>query len=168
MNGTAFRSSRQVPAVFGALAVSALVYLFVITVNNYNQFANPESVHPNSSLLESSISLFVFNLLFFSVVGLCVCLTGHRAMKVLRNSGLGYLGRISYGLYLYHNLILALAQKVTGTRELSLPIVLLCLTATLAAAALSWAYRGAPDPGAQESICVSSRQAAARRHARSA
>src|SRR5260370_1818033 len=110
-----------------------------MSIKNYPIFANSVSTHDGIPALESSLSLFGFNLFFFSVVGLCVCLTGCGALRPLRNRALGYLGRISYGLYLYHNLILALAQKATGSLELSLPTTLIALAATLAIASLSWA-----------------------------
>jgi peptidoglycan/LPS O-acetylase OafA/YrhL len=136
----ALRSSKRLRLAFGAIGIGSLFYLLNITIKNYSGFDETMFSASNRSPREGSFSLFGFNLLFFSIVGLCVCLSGQGAMRLLRIGALSYLGRISYGLYLYHNLILALAQKATGSRELSLPTALIALAATLAVAALSWTF----------------------------
>jgi peptidoglycan/LPS O-acetylase OafA/YrhL len=49
-----------------------------------------------------AITLLAFNLLFTSIVGLIVIHAGCHGLKWLRNPALLYIGKISYGLYLYH------------------------------------------------------------------
>ena len=46
------------------------------------------------------------NLAAFALVAGVVLHAGHPALRILRGRALGYLGQISYGLYLYHMIIL--------------------------------------------------------------
>ena len=55
--------------------------------------------------LGPSLTILGFNLVYFGVIGLVLCFTGHPALWVLRDPRLGYLGTVSYGLYLYHPLV---------------------------------------------------------------
>jgi peptidoglycan/LPS O-acetylase OafA/YrhL len=140
-NGNAMpRCSKRLPIAIGVIGVGSLTYLTLVTLSNYHRFVASTRTDARLSPLDSSFSLVGFNLLFFSAVGLCVSLTGHGALKFLRNRALGYLGRISYGLYLYHNLILGLAQRATGSLELSPASVLVALAITLVVASLSWTF----------------------------
>jgi peptidoglycan/LPS O-acetylase OafA/YrhL len=130
----------EIRVLFGVLGIGSVGYIINSTISHYRYYLDQASLGSVTSPFESSISLFVFNLFFFSVVGFCVCVTGHRGLNILRSRVLVYLGQISYGLYLYHNLIFGLVQRATGARELPLPAVLLALAATLGAAVLSWKY----------------------------
>lgn len=46
-------------------------------------------------------------ILFFGLSGLVLCLQGHKALAILRDKRLCYLGTVSYGIYLYHPLVFA-------------------------------------------------------------
>ena len=74
------------------------------------------------------------------MVGLCVLSTGHRALSVLRHRRLIALGQISYGVYLYHNLLFALAQKFGGREHPPGWLMVAMAGLTLAIAALSWRF----------------------------
>jgi peptidoglycan/LPS O-acetylase OafA/YrhL len=144
----------------GLLSIGSLGYLTYVTVGR------PDGMQADvvtSFQFQRSFDLLACNLFFVTLVGLCVCLSGHRALRLLRNRGLGYLGQISYGLYLYHGLVLGLIQRAVDPAARSTPLVLGALAGTLLLAALSWQfverpilalkerfdYRGKPEAGAQ-------------------
>lgn len=82
------------------------------------------------------LAIFLVNLLYFAVIGLVVCQRGHPLLAPLRVRALGHLGRISYGIFLYHILIFqTVTQRVSAptlTRDLGIVVL------TLIAAAVSW------------------------------
>ncbi len=88
------------------------------------------------------LQLFCVNLLAFSAVGLTRCFADRRALAPLRAPGLTYLGKISYGMYLYHSIVFLIYLKVVGKLGLSRRPFLLddlvCLGLVIALAALSW------------------------------
>jgi peptidoglycan/LPS O-acetylase OafA/YrhL len=69
---------------------------------------------------------------FFSVMVILVCIYGVRGKmkKILEFPAFLYLGKISYGLYLYHNLVptldILLIRKLTFLNELSRTSMILC------------------------------------------
>ncbi len=90
-----------------------------------------------------ALSIFLINLCWFGVVGLVVLGAGKPGLAGLRGRRLGYLGRISYGLYLYHLPILGLSGDYARALGLSGqpfwregPTLALCFLL----AALSWHY----------------------------
>ena len=59
------------------------------------------------TLAVSSIFFLFCNLAFFGAIGLIACHAGSRPLAVLRNRWLCYLGTISYGIYIYHGMVIA-------------------------------------------------------------
>ncbi len=82
------------------------------------------------------------NLVYFAVVALAVLNTGHPLMSVLRDRRLVYLGQISYGLYLYHNIIFILWEDYAARHGLGTSVVhdLAKVTVSLGVAALSYRF----------------------------
>ena len=74
------------------------------------------------------LSILATNVIYFSIVGLVVLNTGHHVLAPLRWRPLRYIGQVSYGLYLYHFLVIESLHKYFGPRS---------LTTDLAAAVLS-------------------------------
>ena len=65
----------------------------------------PFSLHLDFETMMSlgpSLTILGFNLVYFGLIGLVLCFTGHPALRILRDPRLGYLGTVSYGLYIYH------------------------------------------------------------------
>jgi peptidoglycan/LPS O-acetylase OafA/YrhL len=111
--------------------------------------------------LRVGFELFVLNLLFTALVALCVLGTGRPWLRPLRDRSLLYLGTISYGLYLFHNVVFALAQKATGWSDLPAWVVVICVTATLGTAASSWKLLEAPCLALKERFPYRDRPSAA-------
>jgi peptidoglycan/LPS O-acetylase OafA/YrhL len=86
-----------------------------------------------------SIRPLCLNLVFFALVGLTVLGAGDWRMGLLRDRRLVYLGQISYGLYLYHHIVLILWDDFAAARGLGNHIGydLVKIGVSLAIAALS-------------------------------
>ena len=83
----------------------------------------------------------VANLFFAGAVGLVVAAAGRPWLAPLRDRRLAYLGRISYGLYLYHLMVIVFGTELARRAGLPPrgPLTDLALVgATLALAAASW------------------------------
>ena len=87
-----------------------------------------------------SLALLACNLGFAGLVGVCVCVSGSRSLAILRGRRLCGLGTISYGLYLYHNILLGLVHKRFGRPNLSVGLTFAALAATLLLAMVSWRF----------------------------
>ncbi len=89
----------------------------------------------------SNAGISLISLAYFGLIGLVVILAGSRSLRWLRNPALCYLGRISYGLYLYHLLIFewvdALFKFRMGYAD-SWRLDALKVGTSVAVAALSW------------------------------
>ena len=89
------------------------------------------------------LTVFMAGLLFFSVVGLVVDQSGSRLLAPLRMRWLRFLGRISYGLYLFHMFALVFVGEFVA-RAFHLRNLLLmrlaAFAATLALATASWRW----------------------------
>ncbi len=88
-------------------------------------------------------TVLVVNLFGFGLVGLVVCLQGHPALRPLRRRWLVKTGQLSYGLYMYHYVILLLSDDFAQRFGLGgRPFWRQALTAVAiyALAALSWRY----------------------------
>ncbi|CAN5655895.1 hypothetical protein BH23PLA1_BH23PLA1_03740 [soil metagenome] len=70
------------------------------------------SYHSTAESIWPSITIFGSSLLYFGLLGLVVCASGHPALAVLRHPRLVALGMISYGLYLYHPLTLVAVNRL--------------------------------------------------------
>src|SRR5262249_27226545 len=89
-----------------------------------------------------SVNTLRLAILYFGVVGLLLCYTGHSLLKPLRDRRLCYLGQISYGLYLYHPLVFTAGTLLHVSWGLngSWWLDALKLAALIGVAALSWTY----------------------------
>ena len=93
-------------------------------------------------------ALLAANMVFFSVIGLVVLNTGCRGLLPLRDKRLRYVGRISYGLYLYHLPMLGVVEVTYLKLHLSQRLgilsepfhILFPAGLCLLVAALSWKY----------------------------
>jgi peptidoglycan/LPS O-acetylase OafA/YrhL len=88
-------------------------------------------------------TVLVVNLFGFGLVGLLVCLQGHPALRPLRRRWLVKTGQLSYGMYMYHYVILLLSDDLAQRFGLGgRPFWRQALTvfAIYALAALSWRY----------------------------
>ncbi len=94
------------------------------------------------------LSILAVNVLYFSVVGLVALQAGRRWLSPLRNRALCYLGRISYGIFLYHMVIIHAVNRHLGPRTLVSDVVAVGLS--LAAAAISWEYFEKPIAGLKD------------------
>lgn len=92
--------------------------------------------------IAASLKISFTNLFYFGLVGLVVGHSGHPALAILRARPLVYLGTISYGLYLYHYIIIITVQQFFAHHGLERPwwIDVLAFVATLAVSALSWRF----------------------------
>jgi peptidoglycan/LPS O-acetylase OafA/YrhL len=87
--------------------------------------------------------VLVVNLFAFGVVGLVVSFQGHPALRPLRSRWLVKAGQLSYGLYMYHYVVLLLSDDLAQRFGLGgRPFWRQALTAAtiVALAALSWRY----------------------------
>jgi peptidoglycan/LPS O-acetylase OafA/YrhL len=99
------------------------------------------------------LTLLAFNTLWFGLVGLVATGTGQPRLAILRSKRLRQLGTISYGLYLYHLIIMILSIDLfrrSGLRIAPIlrevPTIALCF----AAAMLSWKYIERPILGLKD------------------
>jgi peptidoglycan/LPS O-acetylase OafA/YrhL len=100
----------------------------------------------------SSAFMAVLGLTWIAVFYFCVLLfvlthTDGWLAKVFRNSALCWLGTIAYGVYLFHQTVLAVVFRLFGVNYLEIepgfhnwPPLLLALVITLVTARLSWQY----------------------------
>jgi len=85
-------------------------------------------------------TILALNVLFVGVVGLLICFRGSRWLAVLRMRWLVYLGEISYGLYLYHFILIKIVGQIveySGTARTT-KIRAAEFFASILLAALSW------------------------------
>jgi peptidoglycan/LPS O-acetylase OafA/YrhL len=96
-----------------------------------------------------SLTILGVNLFFFGVIGVVASATGHPALRILRDGRLAYLGRISYGLYLYHPLVYIAIYVAAQRLRLGEPLWLepIKLAAVIAAASFSWHWIEQPVMG---------------------
>ncbi len=87
-------------------------------------------------------SLLAINALYFSIVGLVILHTKHPALALLRSCVLVYLGRISYGIFLYHLLVIEVVERCVMPGSLSAHATSLFLS--LFVAAMSWEFLERP------------------------
>jgi peptidoglycan/LPS O-acetylase OafA/YrhL len=108
---------------------------------------------PGGSPAWPCLTLLAFNTLWFGVVGLVAVGTGHPRLAILRSKRLRALGTISYGLYLYHLIIMIVPAdlaRVAGLRIAGFWRESATILACFAAAALSWKYVERPILGLKD------------------
>jgi len=117
-----------------ALATAALAYLAVVQARG----GLPDHGMP----LWPATTVLAINLAAFALVAGVVLHAGHPALRILRGRVLGYLGQISYGLYLYHMIILRIKLDLAQRFRIghNFWVDALTLAASVAAAALSWHF----------------------------
>jgi peptidoglycan/LPS O-acetylase OafA/YrhL len=93
-------------------------------------------------LISSSLNTLRICVLYFGVVGLLLCYSGHALLRPLRDRRLCYLGQISYGLYLYHPFVFTACTLIHFALGLdgSWWIDALKVAVCIGVAALSWAF----------------------------
>jgi peptidoglycan/LPS O-acetylase OafA/YrhL len=91
----------------------------------------------------AAFSVLAINLVFAGVVGLVATHAGRRAVAWLKRPRLVHLGTLSYGLYVYHYIVLVLADDMLVTFRghgrtslVNIPVIVLIY----ALAAASWAW----------------------------
>ncbi|AGA31365.1 putative acyltransferase [Singulisphaera acidiphila DSM 18658] len=82
------------------------------------------------------ISILVINSLYFSIVGLTILHTGHPLLGLLRLRLLRYIGKISYGIFLYHLLIAKVVKDSCGFSIIEQHVLTVGLS--FVAAIISW------------------------------
>ncbi|MDB5350471.1 MAG: putative acyltransferase [Planctomycetota bacterium] len=131
--------ARYYTAFAAMIAVGCLVVI-AADLAGLSQAFNP--LRPDAILVRigKSLTLFACNVAFAGMIGLCACGSGHRRLRFLRVQWVCGLGTISYGLYLYHNLLLAFAHQRLGRPDLSPAAAVAALVGTLVLAILSWRF----------------------------
>ncbi len=123
-------------AIVGAVA---LLTLSLSNPNGMRYHATAESIWPSVTVLGSA-------LLYFGLLGLVVCASGHPSLAILRHPRLVALGTISYGLYLYHPLTLVAVNRIG--EELGIGpawfVDVLELAACVSIAWMSWIFLERP------------------------
>src|SRR5262249_49240966 len=95
-----------------------------------------------SMSLWPSLTILGFNLVYFCLIGLVLCFSGHPALRALRIRGLAYLGKISYGIYIYHPFVFLCVAGLSGRLGLGDAwwLEVLKLVISVALASVSWHY----------------------------
>jgi peptidoglycan/LPS O-acetylase OafA/YrhL len=138
--------------LFALLAIGAIAYLargavlLHLLANIWEPAGRPLSV--------LSVRMFMINVLCCSAVGLVACQAGSRWLAPLRDRRLCYLGQISYGIYLYHYIILDLFADHAAGLGLTNPTVrdALVVGLSLGTAALSWRFVEKPILGLKDRL----------------
>lgn len=127
-------ASRKIVAGLALTLVGSLAY-FVwggISSGGLIHFLGmPTPARPSNTIL-------VVGLLYFAIVGLVACGAGRPWLAPLRLAPLAYLGKISYGLYLYHYPIIWAIDGYEFVYVQPWPVRFEKLGATLLAAVVSW------------------------------
>ncbi|MGC8639133.1 MAG: acyltransferase family protein [Isosphaeraceae bacterium] len=122
--------------VIFSLVAPGAVLLALLSAGQLNAFW-PGTVSPR---MTHSLKMLWVNLVLFATTGAIVLHSGCAQLSWLRNPALMYLGTISYGLYVYHHIIIKVWENLAlhyGWPDN--PIVELCkLGASIALAILSW------------------------------
>lgn len=94
----------------------------------------------------TTLSVLVFGLLSFCVVGLIVCHTGSPKMKILRLPILIFSGQISYALYLFHSPIFSYLPKIMEMGGVTSPPIVrtVCWIAVFTLPTLSYFFFEGP------------------------
>ncbi len=85
-----------------------------------------------------ALTIFAVNVLFFGLVGLTIHHTGRPPLRPLRCGTLRYVGQISYGVYIFHFLILEKYEEFRPQTGTAICFDVLALLICLLVGALSW------------------------------
>lgn len=97
--------------------------------------------------------VLAFSVLWFAVIGLVVIHAGHPRLAVLRRPRLLWLGKVSYGLYLYHFLVIVISGDIyrwIGWRGQPIWREAPTIGACFVVAAWSWKYIERPILGLKD------------------
>jgi peptidoglycan/LPS O-acetylase OafA/YrhL len=133
---TGLDGSRRLAGVFAVVGVATLLYLvFGLRLGGGGAF-EPEG-RVAVALYKSIVACF-----FACVIGLAVCHEGHPVLAPLRARWLGYIGTISYGVYLYHLTAIVIASIFVTKLHLRPELLGLVFAPALclAISAASWAW----------------------------
>ncbi|MBX6316460.1 MAG: acyltransferase, partial [Isosphaeraceae bacterium] len=125
-----FRSRRIIPLI-GLTALGYLLWGIIAAGGGIAFLGLPTPPDPAGTIL-------AVGLLYFGLVGTIVNSAGHPLLAPLRDRRLCYLGRISYGIYMYHYIVFWAFDGFGFRYETSLWRGALKIGATVAVAALSW------------------------------
>jgi peptidoglycan/LPS O-acetylase OafA/YrhL len=126
---------RYLSIAFAAIVLSssAAAVLYALFIDRYIVYGNT--------------ALLFINPFYFGIVGLLVSQTGARCWSFLRGDWICYLGKISYGLYLYHGIVICLVDSSFGldidgarTSLFSTCLFVLELGITIVVSILSWEF----------------------------
>lgn len=102
----ALRSHRGVPRVLTALGLAALAYLTILIGSG--GMTRPEAP-PRPAL-----TMLVINVLGASIIGLVIYHRGKPALAFLRRPRLVWVGQLSYGIYVYHYVLMLLSDDLAA------------------------------------------------------
>jgi peptidoglycan/LPS O-acetylase OafA/YrhL len=132
------RQNRLTPprqVIFGTIIVASLGYLVTLLATG--------GMPPHAMPRWPSLTLLIVNLLACGIVGLVLCARGSPRLWMLRRPRLVRIGKLSYGLYMYHYIILCLSDDAAQALGLGgRPLWREALNTALifGVAALSWRY----------------------------
>jgi peptidoglycan/LPS O-acetylase OafA/YrhL len=97
----------------------------------------------------ASLKVLFTNLFYFGLVGLVARRSGAPALRPLRSTWLCYLGQISYGIYLYHYILITTMEQLLDNFGLARTVAtdVVAFTLVLTVSQLSWHYVERPILG---------------------
>jgi peptidoglycan/LPS O-acetylase OafA/YrhL len=119
---------------FGLVGLGALAFVaWTLAASDGREYHGPMSLRP-------ALTVFASNAFYFGLVGLLACCAGHPVLGFLRSRRLGYLGTVSYGIYLYHPIVFVAITLLGKELGLGAPwwLDVVKFGTGLAVAALSW------------------------------
>jgi peptidoglycan/LPS O-acetylase OafA/YrhL len=124
---------------FGLTTLAAALYLGVgmLVYSGIGFLGLPTPMWP-------VLTIFGVALFYAGVIGLVLCYAGHRWLAPLRLGPLCYLGRISYGIYLYHYIIYWVVDGFRFDYKQPWYVGAAKIALTIAVAAASWHLIEAP------------------------
>jgi len=131
----AIRSHRAIPRVLTVLGLAALTYLTVLIASG----GMPKPEAPPWP----GLSMLMINVLGASIIGLVIYHRGKPALRFLRRPRLVWVGQLSYGIYVYHYILMLLSDDIAqalgkGGRPFWREALTVALVFGLAA--LSWRF----------------------------
>jgi peptidoglycan/LPS O-acetylase OafA/YrhL len=127
---------RNLSRGFRLLAVASFAYVAVVIARGeLPTFGRPPK--------GAALSVLGLNAMFMAIVGLVVLNAGKSGLRWLRNRRLCRIGTISYGLYMYHFVVLMLVGDIAhalGRRGKPFWMDVLMMAMTFILARLSWRY----------------------------
>jgi peptidoglycan/LPS O-acetylase OafA/YrhL len=133
------RSTARWQVVFGAVGMTAAAFLAALAATG--------GLLPLVTPRWPAPTILAVNLLGFGVVGFVLCRRGSPALWPLRRPRLVHVGKLSYGLYIYHYVILCLSDDAAQWLGLGgRPVWREALTVVVifSLAAVSWRYFESP------------------------